>query len=56
LWSFLFLISDIPQQAHAMSLPGAKIGSPTQEVGDGDEPSAVSKWTFDGRVSGPIWQ
>ena len=26
------------------------MGSPTQEVNDGDEPSAVSTWAFDGRI------
>ncbi len=32
------------------------MGSPTQEVSHGDEPSAVSTRTFDGRVPGPIRQ
>jgi hypothetical protein len=50
------VISDIPQQAHLMSLRGWKMSSPTREVSYGDEPSAISAGTFDGQVCGPVRQ
>ena len=43
-----YLISDIPQQAHAASRRGRNMGSPRQEVNHGDEQGAVSTRTFDG--------
>ena len=54
--TYEYLISDKVQQAHTMSLRIWKMGSPTQEVNYGDEPSAVSTWAFDGRIHGPVRQ